>query len=314
MRTESTSMTARLIAIDWGTSSFRAALADGEGTVLERCEKPQGILAAEGRFADVLREAIAPWRQLHPDLPILMCGMIGSRQGWHEVPYVHCPATLASISAAVTMFEEPGIGAIGIVPGVDVRTAGNAPDVMRGEETQILGAIAQLGLDTAICVHPGTHAKWVRVENRTIAGFETFMTGEVYAALRGHTILGRMMSDGAFSEAGFRRGLEASAENGAGPGALLHRIFSTRTQGLFGELDASESADYLSGLLIGSEMREGLRRGAQDLVILGAHDLEARYRMAADHLGVRRRIAPPDCAVAGLLAIARTAGLIGNTP
>lgn len=307
-------MTARLIAIDWGTTSFRAALADGDGAVLERCEKPQGIMAADARFADVLREAIAPWRQSHPDLPILMCGMIGSRQGWHEVPYVHCPATLASISAAVTMFEEPDIGAIGIVPGVDVRTAGDAPDVMRGEETQILGAITLLGLDTAICVHPGTHSKWIRVENRTITGFETFMTGEVYAALRGHTILGRMMADEGFSETGFRRGLEASAENGAGPGALLHRIFSTRTLGLFGELEAADSADYLSGLLIGSEMRESMRQGAQDLVILGAHNLEVRYRMAADHLGIRCRAAPPDCAVAGLLAVARTAGLIGPTP
>ena len=306
-------MTACLIAIDWGTTSFRAALADADGIVLDRCEKPHGILAADGRFAEVLREAVAPWRQMRADLPILMCGMIGSRQGWREAAYVRCPATLASISSGVTTFEEPGIGAIGIVPGVDVRTAGDAPDVMRGEETQILGAIARLGLDTAICVHPGTHAKWISVENQTIVGFETYMTGEVYAALRGHTILGRMMTDSGLSESGFRRGLDASAQRDAGPGALLHRIFSTRTLGLFGELGDADSADYLSGLLIGSEMREGLRRGAHDLVILGAHDLETRYCMAADHLGVRSRPAPPDCAVAGLLVIARSSGLIGQT-
>ena len=305
-------MTACLIAIDWGTTSFRAALVDAGGTVLDRCEKPRGILAVDGRFAEVLCEAVTPWRQRQPDLPILMCGMIGSRQGWREAAYVPCPATLASISSGVTTFEEPGIGVIGIVPGVDVRTMGDAPDVMRGEETQILGAIAHLGLDTAICVHPGTHAKWITVENRTIVGFETYMTGEVYAALRSHTILGRMMIESGLSEAGFRRGLDASAERGAGPGALLHRIFSTRTLGLFGELGEADSADYLSGLLIGSEMREGLRRGARDLVILGAHDLETRYRMAADHLGVRSRTAPPDCAVAGLLAIARASGLIGH--
>lgn len=308
-------MTARLIAIDWGTTSFRAALADGQGRTIERHEAADGILAAADRFADVLAAAAQPWRQQHGSLPILMSGMIGSRQGWREAPYVHAPATLEALAGGLLTFEAEGLGRVGIVPGVDVRAAGAAPDVMRGEETQIFGALAQLGIDSATFVQPGTHAKWVRVEKGAIVGFETYMTGEVYAALREHTILGRMMETGATSEVGFRRGLDASAfEAGAGPGALLNRIFSTRTLGLFDELAPTEAGDYLSGLLIGAEMREGLRRGARDIVIFGARELEQRYRMAADHLGVASRTAPADAAVPGLVAIARAAGMIGNGP
>ena len=308
-------MTARLIAIDWGTTAFRAAIADGRGNTLERHETKDGILAATGRFAAVLAAVVGPWRRAHGTLPILMSGMIGSRQGWREAPYVHAPARLDALASGLLAFEAEGVGRVAIVPGVDVRVAGAAPDVMRGEETQIFGALAGLGIDSGTFVQPGTHAKWVRVEKGAIVGFETFMTGEVYAALSEHTILGRMMEKGAGSEQGFRRGLDASAfEAGTGPGALLNRIFSTRTLGLFNELTPAEAGDYLSGLLIGAEMREGLRRGARDIVIFGSRDLEKRYRLAADHLGITSRSAATDAAVPGLVAIAKAAGLIGNEP
>lgn len=306
-------MTARLIAIDWGTTSFRAAVADGRGRTIERAKSGDGILAADGRFAEVLGDAVAPLRAQYGPLPVLMCGMIGSRQGWREAPYVHAPAGLDAIAAGILRFEAPGVGTIGIVPGVDQQPAAGAPDVMRGEETQIVGAVALLGLGDATVVHPGTHAKWITVEAGGIAGFATYMTGEVYAALTGHTILGRMMqADAPLADPAFLQGVDASGVDGAGPGALLRLLFSTRTLGLFDRLPPEAAASYLSGLLIGAEMREGVRaRPVRDIVIAGAHELEVRYRLAAGRLGIASRTAPPDCAVAGLVRIARAAGLIG---
>ncbi|HEX4893901.1 MAG TPA: 2-dehydro-3-deoxygalactonokinase [Hyphomicrobiaceae bacterium] len=308
-------MTARLIAIDWGTTSFRAAVADGSGNAIERSKSAHGILADDGAFADVLRTAVAPLRERHGPLPILMAGMIGSRQGWREAPYVHAPAGLDELAGNLLRFEAPDVGPVAIVPGVDTRHPGGAPDVMRGEETQIHGALQRLGISGGTFAMPGTHAKWVTVADHRIVDFRTYMTGEVFAALKGHTILGRMMArDGGISDAGFRRGIAASADNGLGPGGLLSRIFSTRTLGLFGELAPEDAAGYLSGLLIGSEMREGLRQGAREIVIAGSHELEEHYKVAADELGVAAILAPPDCAVPGLVAIARRAGLIGDEP
>ena len=301
-----------VIAIDWGTSSFRVALADENGHTLARNKHPDGILTAAGRFAEVLRAAVAPLYDEHGRLPILMCGMIGSRQGWHEAPYVHTPAHLSDLAASLLTFEAPGVGPVSIVPGVDTRRPQGPPDVIRGEETQILGALDVLGIDSATFVHPGIHAKWIRVEQRAIVDFKTYMTGEVYGALKDHTILGRMMDAAAQSEVGFRRGIDASAAADAGPGALLHLIFSARTLGLFGELGPDQAASYLSGLLIGAEMRDALRNVEGEIVIVGSQDLEQRYRLAASHLGVPSRTAPHDTAVPGLTAVARQAGLIGS--
>jgi 2-dehydro-3-deoxygalactonokinase len=305
-------MTARLIAIDWGTTSFRAAVADEEGHVLERTKSPTGILAAAGRFPEVLAAAVHPLLQRHGALPVLMCGMIGSRQGWHEAPYVHAPARLGDLASGIAWLDAAGIGRIGIVPGVDVHPIGGAPDVMRGEETQVAGAMRLLGLADATIVHPGTHAKWIRVEAGAIVDFATFMTGEVFAALTGHTILGRMMDlDAPLAEAAFVRGVDATAPGGLGPGALLSLLFSARTLSLFDQLASAEGASYLSGLLVGAEMREARRRFASaDIVVAGAHELEMRYALAARHLGIPNRSAPPECAVAGLVAVARAAGII----
>lgn len=304
-------MTPRLIAIDWGTTSFRAALADADGRAITRTKHPDGILAANGRFAQVLATAIAPLRREHGDLPIVMCGMIGSRQGWREAPYVHAPATLADVAAHLLTFETEGAGLVSITPGIDIRSPGGVPDVMRGEETQIFGACAALGIDTGTFVHPGTHAKWIRVEGGRIVSFETYMTGEVYGVLKDHTILGRMMTDAPRSDDAFERGVAAAGSiANAGPGALLHLLFSARTLALFDALKPGEGASYLSGLLIGAEMREAARRYPGDIVIVGSEDLEQRYRMAAGATGIACRTAPADCAVPGLTAVARAAGLL----
>jgi 2-dehydro-3-deoxygalactonokinase len=302
-----TSAPATLIGIDWGTTAFRAFLIDGAGCVLDRRAGPHGVMSVgDGDFAGVLRVQIADW--LGRPIPVVMSGMIGSRQGWVEAPYVPCPASLSDLAA--TLVRAPFDGAeVRIVPGVETAPEGMR-DVMRGEETQVFGALECLGVGSGLFLLPGTHSKWVRVESGRIAGFSTYMTGEIYAACRTHTILGRLMSEDAPSGAGFRRGAEDGARAGR-PGALLNRLFGVRTAGLFGEIAAADLADYLSGILIGAELADA-GSNAEDVTIVASEQLADRYRRAAQQLGLRAATIDPDCVVAGHLAIARRANLVSE--
>ena len=255
-----------MIAIDWGTTSFRAYRLDSKGAILETRSAPKGILAVPaGGFETVLYEQIHGWRER----PVVMSGMIGARQGWVEAPYVPCPAGFDEIAAAMREVRK----GIWIVPGVSCRDESGVPDVIRGEETQVLGAERE-GL---FCL-PGTHSKWVEVRGGRIERFSTAMTGEVYAVLKAHSILGRMMEDGNTNAAAFRRGVERSGETGG----LLHHLFGVRTKGLMGELDAAASSSYLSGLLIGHEIRAVQPRS---FMVLGEPRLAELYSQAAAALG-----------------------------
>ncbi len=297
-----------LIAVDWGTSSFRAARLDEAGAVLDRRSGPHGIMTvSDGNFAGVLTAQVGDWLQAGR-APVIMSGMIGSRQGWIEAPYVTCPAGLADLAAALVRAPFEAAEAY-IVPGVATATP-HMRDVMRGEETQIFGALAELGATGGRFVLPGTHSKWVEVEAGRIVGFATYMTGEIYAACRNHTILGRLMKDGGKSDTAFIRGVADGARVG-GPGALLNRLFGARTAGLFGEVAGADLADYLSGLLIGAEIADAGERGAEVLII-ASDALEERYRAAAAALGIAARVLDSDLAIKGQLAIARMAGLVAT--
>ncbi len=309
-----------LIAVDWGTSALRAALLARDGMPLAELTGGPGILAVPANgFGAVLGAFIRGWRTGHPALPILLSGMIGSRQGWVEVPYLACPSDVPRLSAALHPHGAGALGTVHIVPGLSVDPPGAAPDVMRGEETQIAGALHATGTSEGLFVLPGTHSKWVSVSNGQIVSFATYMTGEVFAALRHHTILGRLMPDdgGRVDTFAFKRGVEASAASGP-PGALLHRIFATRTLGLFDRLPAASLASYLSGLLIGSEIAAACadNRPQRHITIVGsAPALAEHYRAAASALGLEAHLAPADCAAHGAFVIARAAGLIeGSTP
>src|SRR5918911_1724747 len=147
------------IAVDWGTSSFRAFLVDPNGAVVDRVANANGILAIrDGDFAGALEAAVLRWRERHPDAPILASGMIGSRNGWRAAPYVGCPADLDALAAAMVQVAAPRLGPVWLVPGVMRRDARNVPDVMRGEETQILGAVEHAGGPPRLFVLPGTHS------------------------------------------------------------------------------------------------------------------------------------------------------------
>ncbi|MBX6367784.1 MAG: 2-dehydro-3-deoxygalactonokinase [Rhodospirillales bacterium] len=259
--------TAPIIAVDWGTSALRVALVGEDGRVERRAESPDGILhARDGDFAGVFARMTAGW----PSLPVFAAGMIGSRQGWREVPYLRCPTGLDELAAALAEVA-PGFF---IVPGVVATSTDGTPDVMRGEETQVLGT----GISDGIVVLPGTHSKWVRVERGRIASFATFMTGEVFAVLTQHSILGRLMAGDEQDDAAFARGLARGREE---KGALLHDLFSVRTLGLFGAIPETGLRSYLSGVLIGNEIAAAMRLYVETpRAVVGAPALMARYRQA----------------------------------
>ena len=282
-----------MIAVDWGTSSFRAFRLQGART-LDHVSSDRGIMRIEpGGFEATLRAAVGPWLALG-ESHILMSGMIGSRQGWAEAAYLPCPADAAALAAR--LLRVPFDGAeLRIVPGLQATDAGGTPEVMRGEETQIIGSDAA-GL---VCL-PGSHSKWAQVGDAgEILGFHTYLSGEAFAAIRAATILGRMMPDAAPDDAAFDRGV---ARSGA-EGHLLHHLFGVRTLGLMGELAPEQSASYLSGLLIGHEIRSAMPAGAS-VTLLGSAGLCALYGRAIAACGGTPLPGPPmDAAARGLSLI-----------
>ena len=291
-----------LIGLDWGTTSCRAYLIGADGKVLDRLADGPGILKVEqGAFGAALDAMIGRW----DTLPVVLSGMIGSRQGWREAPYATCPAGADDIVATLATIDHAGRG-IALVPGLSTDNGG-MPDVMRGEETQIFGALALSGHDEGIFLLPGTHSKWALVKAGRIASFRTFMTGEVFGALKDHTILGRLMSEGSDAE-GFARGVREGAAVGSA-GALLNRMFATRTYGLMDKLSGAALSDYLSGLLIGAEIAEATRRSKGAVTIIASPALAQRYTDALALLGHKSTLAPDDCVAAGHWRLACAAGL-----
>ena len=301
MTTNTTSHQRPLIAIDWGTSSLRGARLGPSGQVLESREFARGILTVPpGQFEAVFIEHFGDWMQA-PGALCLISGMAGSRQGWQEAPYRPCPAGFAELGQHLLWLQP---GRIALVPGLSCigTDAMNTPDVMRGEEVQIFGALQLAGLDTATLVLPGTHSKWARVVRGRVTRFSTFMTGEVYALLSQHSILGKTLDvNGDFDEASFLQGLDQSQR----PGSVLHRLFAVRTLGLFERLSPTQLPSYLSGLLIGEELRPQAQTTRSDPVILiGSQALTLRYALALRHLHIPCQSRGAEATWAGLFALA----------
>ncbi len=286
------------ILVDWGTTNFRAWLVGADGAVLDRRDAAQGIMQVPaGGFPAALDGQVASWRSIHSDLPVLMSGMVGSRQGWAEAPYLSCPAGAEALAGA--LFEVPGAAGVWIVPGVSYQAPDGRHDVIRGEEVQIFGALADRAHGRQVFCLPGTHSKWAAVEDGRIAWFATAMTGEVYSVLAEHSILGRLMDDiaqdgagqdgagqdevgqdgaGQHDAASFRQGLELAAE----PGGLLNHLFAVRAEGLFGAVPAAGLRSYLSGILIGHEVRAmcGIARPEGPVTLIGRPDITRLYGSA----------------------------------
>jgi len=222
--------------------------------------------------------------------------MAGSRQGWVEAPYVACPAGPDELRQRLHWIEP---GRIALVPGLSDEQ-GEVPDVMRGEEVQIFGAMRLAGLTDGLFVLPGTHSKWATVRDGRITGFRTYMTGEVYGLLSQHSILARTLdADAALDEAVFLRGV-TRAGNGQG---LLHNAFGVRALALFGRLPPAESASYLSGLLIGEELYLQELLAGREVIAIGAATLTARYALALRQRGASVRSFGTEATWAGLRAL-----------
>ena len=289
-----------LVAIDWGTSSLRGALLDADGRVLDERSAPRGILSVPaGEFGTVFESLVGDWMRGPGHPRCLISGMAGSKQGWVEAPYCACPAGLDEIAGKVIPVDGDRIA---LVPGLSVEHDG-VPDVMRGEEVQIFGAIALTGRRDGLFVLPGTHNKWAHVADGRVTGFRTFMTGEFYALLGTHSILSRTIDPQApLDEAAFLRGV-AQAGNAEG---LLHNAFGARTLSLFGRMEAAELASYLSGLLIGEELRTQSLHAKGEVVLIGAPALTQRYELALRASGVTSRTLGAEATWAGLHALSRT--------
>lgn len=304
-------MTAELsmIAVDWGTSNRRAWALDGAGHVLAELGDGEGLLAVkQGGFARSFADFAAPWLAAGRSVPVLMCGMVGSRMGWAEVPYIAAPADLASLSRNLHHVAFDGGARIAIVPGVSCIHDG-VPDVMRGEECQVLAVLAQRNLRDACLLLPGTHSKWVQVKDGKLASFRTYMTGELYNALTSSGTLAQLMEKSEPDREAFLNGLARSRQ--ADAGALSHALFGVRTLGLFGKLPRSGLSSYLSGLLIGTEMQDAVAwTGTEAVIAVGSPKLLDNYRIAAETFGLafeshdNAALLPP-----ALFMIARDAGL-----
>jgi 2-dehydro-3-deoxygalactonokinase len=290
------------MAVDWGTTRFRAHLVGDDGHLLDSVASDEGMSHVEKTaFEGVLTRMCAAWLTAHPGIPVLMAGMVGSRNGWREVPYVTCPAGVTEIAAGLMSFEIAGGTRVHIVPGLV--TGDTAADVMRGEETQILG----IGVGDAVVVLPGTHSKWATVRRGRIETFRTFMTGEIFGLLTRQSVLRLLCEppqDDAAARAAFATGLAAASADGG----ILNRAFHARTGVLAGRMSPQDVEPYVSGLLIGSEIAEAKRLVPSDLpiVLVAAGVVAANYRTGLEAAGDRVTLVDPERAfVDGLLRIAR---------
>lgn len=259
------------IAVDWGTTNRRAYRLGAGGAVEDRLEDDKGILAVPaGGFPAAVEEI----RARLGDRPLLMAGMVGSNRGWAEAPYVPCPAGLPELCAHLEWMEPERVA---IVPGVSF-AKGDAADVMRGEEVQLLGAYAegQIPPNATVC-HPGTHNKWVRIEDGRIAAFRTVMTGEMFSLLSKHSILSDMLGGEVAPGAAFDAGVKA----GLAGGPLTGELFSVRARVLLGKARREDAASYTSGLLIGTDVRSGIAAAGEGAVyVMGRPDLTALFAAA----------------------------------
>jgi 2-dehydro-3-deoxygalactonokinase len=304
------------IAVDWGTSNRRAWALDQDGGVIAAKADDQGLLAIKDRaFAESLRSFAGDW--LKDGAPIVMAGMVGSRAGWREAQYLETPVDLTGIGGRLTEIEGFAGNIVRIVPGA-ARNETNGADVMRGEECQMLGALLTRGQRDRVFLLPGTHAKWAILKNGILTDFRTYMTGELYGHLRKGGSLFQVMPgpeekeifDGAAFDRGFTTAFAPDAP------AITHLLFTVRSLSLFARLTPVEAPSYLSGLLIGAEMKDALgwlkaHNAGATVTAIGSARLLETYDRAASRGGISlERIESDDILPPALFAIAREAGLM----
>lgn len=286
-----TTSTPTLVGIDWGTSNRRAYILDAQGDLVRQHNDDAGILRVDGDFEGSLRSLLQGLQLDRAE--IVMSGMVGSRNGWQQVPYLGVDQPLSALRDALTEIDTtiPGVRCR-IVPGYCYIDPHGLPDVMRGEETQVLGAL-QLSASDGWFLLPGTHSKWVLVEGGKIVELNTFMTGEFYALLSQYGTLSKVMSDQHSVPQAFAAGINASRH-----GSFTHTAFCCRALVVTDMMPAEHTASYLSGLLIGTELHEILRKTNLGMrlpvQVVGSPALSTRYLSALELLGIQARAWQPD--------------------
>ena len=297
-------MTKPFIALDWGTTSFRAYHVDAHSKVINQFADAEGILSVkDGAFEAVLESHIGSWDK---SLPVIASGMITSRQGWIERPYVDCPASAADLAKAIHEHKTNSGRTIYFITGLHLKSATIGHDVMRSEEVQVFGS-----LDTGAhhFVTPGTHSKWIDVTGNRITNFATYITGETFSLMRNHSILGRLMKDDADDERAFNQGVEKAFVDPAG---LLHSLFSVRSLALFDALKPEQLSSYLSGIIIGTEVAHATLSNDRSAryVVLASPNIGMRYMRAMKIAGLDVDYGDPLSIVKGEALIAKQAGII----
>jgi len=299
------------IAVDWGTTNRRAWALGPDGKATAERADSAGLLAVQDRrFVESLASFLGDWLAAGSNIPVVIAGMAGSRLGWVEVPYVAAPAPLSDLAQNLMKAGRVGGSDCWIVPGMSFDSAAQ-PEVMRGEECQILGALLTRQQSDGLFLLPGTHSKWARVSGRRLIEFRTYITGELFNLLRQSGTLAQLMTGDAEDEDAFARGVRAT-----GPDTeLLNRLFSARSLALFGRLESHALASYLSGMLVGTEMRDALAAwpelGLTGATCIGSPAMLARYGACASLLGFELRgIDNKDVLPAALFWIAQQAGLL----
>lgn len=271
------------VVVDWGTSSFRGWLMSANGETLAESRGGEGMLHCIGAgFAPVLRNHLARLGAAH-DMPVLICGMAGARQGWSEAPYLETPTRLDTLHERAIRIDTPGD--IRILPGI-AQARSDQPDVMRGEETQLLG-VTEPDFTGLVCI-PGTHSKWIRIEAGHVVEFSTYMTGELFSVISQHSILTHAVEatgPHAVDSRPFREGLSMAL---GAPTALTASLFRLRAAQLLGFEQRADGAARLSGLLIGSELADAIRRyrPLQSVRLIAAGSLGQLYAAALPEQGL----------------------------
>ena len=300
-----------LITADWGTSSFRAFLVGGNAEVFEKKQAPLGIMKVENKdFAGIFTQLLKDWLSNYPNIPVLMSGMIGSEQGWSLAPHVKLPAGNKELAAALHPVRI-STGRTGyIIPGLKTVGSSGIHDIMRGEETQIVGGFKNKWTNECVLCLPGTHSKWVILKDGVVTNFQTSMTGEVIDVLAGNSILSRLMEDHNIGlNESFAKGINRSIEIGG----LLHHLFAVRSQGFIGKVPKRDLKTYLAGILIGHEIKGMMEiyPKLDSITIIGGAKVLKIYEKAFDIFSVDTQLLDGDiAAIQGHLMIAKIAGLI----